>query len=187
MLRLRTSLFANLEAHWWVWGFLDGISGPIDELCKNCLWGLHRWMWGWSADFGVHRQTLPYAKKMRVFFGGRGNIDELPEKLATQCKSKKKLTYTFVTWSRHWPHWPHEQKGCKEWTVWGGIYKAVEELTLTNLRTKRWAMFPAKLSTVDLFARMTSTNLFQESLKNFWKAVATYRQEQIVHEPCFEK
>ena len=80
---------------------------------------------------------MPYAKKMRVFLGGRGNIDELPEKLATQCKSKKNLRILLS----HGQDIGHiglmSKRVVRNELFGGGIYKAVEELTLTNLRAKR--------------------------------------------------
>ena len=48
------------------------------------------------------------------------------EKLVIQ---RKPYTRIFVTWSRHWPHWPHEQKGRKKLTIEGEF-----AMRLMNLR-----------------------------------------------------
>ena len=128
--------FANLGVHWRVWGVLDGISRPLTNFAKIDFgayiyineFGVDRWTLG-SIDKFCHLQK----KNIPVFLGGaRGTLTNFRtrKKGAIQWRHKS----TFVTWPRHWAN-SHEQKGRKEWTVWGEFTRR-----LKNLRWRNWGL-----------------------------------------------
>ena len=89
--------------------------------------GLIGGLWDPSTNFAICRKNIP------VFLGGaRGTLTNFRtrKKGAIQWRHKS----TFVTWPRHWAN-SHEQKGRKEWTVWGEFTRR-----LKNLRWRNWGL-----------------------------------------------